>query len=231
MSNIQITNLTKKYGSANSEVIALNDISLELNYGELVVVLGPSGSGKSTFLNILGGMDTQTSGTITIDDFVLTKATNKQLVYYRRNIIGFVFQFYNLMRNLTVKENIQIAASVNNADLQQVIHEVGLTTRNNHFPNQLSGGEQQRVSIARAIVKKPKLLLCDEPTGALDSKTGRKIIDLLIELAKDKNRVVIIVTHNSEIARVADRIITLSDGSIVSNIVNPQKITTEDLKW
>ena len=232
MNEISVKNLTKIYGKAETKITALDGISFDLSYGEFTVVLGPSGSGKSTLLNILGGMDTATHGTVRMGDKVITGLKEKDLVLYRRNDIGFVFQFYNLLSNLTALENVQLCETkASSTSAIEILELVGLKKRVKNFPSQLSGGEQQRVSIARALVKNPKLLLCDEPTGALDSKTGKKIIILLQKLAKEKNYVVVVVTHNEKLASVADRVIELSDGKIVKNTVqiSPQK--TEDIDF
>lgn len=229
--NINIENLTKIYGKGESEIKALNDVSFTLEGGEFVVILGPSGSGKSTLLNILGGMDCATSGKVVVADKEITALKDKQLASYRRNDIGFVFQFYNLMPNLTSLENVKLAENKGGMTAKTALIRVGLGERLNNFPSQLSGGEQQRVSIARAIVKKPKLLLCDEPTGALDSKTGKTIVKLLLELSKNKNNTTIVVTHNANLALVADRVIRLLDGKIISNEINANPTNVDDIEW
>jgi len=223
-------NLTKIYGNKNkkeAEIVALKDASFEIKKGELVVILGPSGAGKSTLLNIIGGMDRATKGTLTLNGKEITKMSEKALAQYRRFDIGFVFQFYNLMPSLNAYENVYLASSLVNRhfDTHEIMNLVGLSGREKNFPSQLSGGEQQRVAIARALVKNPTILLCDEPTGALDSKTGRQIMELLYRVSKEQKKTVIIVTHNKAISVIADRIISVQDGEIVSNTVveNPKK--------
>ena len=227
---IEVKDLTKIYGKGESEIKALNGVSFELDKGEFVVVLGPSGSGKSTLLNILGGMDKATSGSVVVSGKEITKLKEKELSSYRRNDIGFVFQFYNLMPNLTALENVKLAERKQGMKSTTALNKVGLSKRYNNFPSQLSGGEQQRVSIARAIVKKPSLLLCDEPTGALDSATGKNIVRLLQDLARDDNTI-IVVTHNANLALVADRVIRLSDGKIISNSLNENKLSVDEIEW
>ncbi len=234
MAQLLLKNVTKIYGSdKESQVIALNKASFEIEQGEFVVILGESGAGKSTLLNIIGGMDYATSGIYQVDDIEVTKLNQKKLGVFRREKIGFVFQFYNLMPNLTALENVRIAQSIvkNGLDAEDVLKEVGLEGRANNFPSQLSGGEQQRVAIARAIVKNPALLLCDEPTGALDSKTGVLILKLLYDFSKNSKKTVIIVTHNSKIAELADRLIRIADGKIVLNEVRKNKTKFEDIVW
>lgn len=219
MNNIVVDNVVKTYGKNENQISALDGVSFELQFNELTVILGPSGSGKSTLLNILGGMDTVTSGKVKVADEDITLLKEKELTLYRHNDIGFVFQFYNLMPNLTALENVQLCENKNKTfTALNALELVGLGKRLKNFPSQLSGGEQQRVSIARAIVKNPKLLLCDEPTGALDTKTGRNIIILLQKLAKKSNCSVVVVTHNNKLALAADRVIRLSDGKIVEDI-------------
>ncbi|HAH19241.1 MAG TPA: macrolide ABC transporter ATP-binding protein [Eubacterium sp.] len=216
---IYLKNIVKKYKSGNEEISALNGISIEIKSGELTVILGPSGSGKSTMLNLLGGMDRPTSGQILINDEDLSGFSDKQLTNYRRKNVGFVFQFYNLVENLNTFENVGIAANLNgNIDkVEEIIKDVGLEKRMKSFPNQLSGGEMQRVAIARAVAKSPKLLLCDEPTGALDVATGDKIFHLLKKYSKNKDTAVVVVTHNPEVAKIADHVIRLQDGKIYSD--------------
>lgn len=213
---IQFQNISKIYKVGEQEVRALDQVSFSIEKGKFTVILGPSGSGKSTLLNLLGGMDRATSGTFIFDEELVTKFTDKELSAYRKDKIGFVFQFYNLVPSLTAKENIGIAANLvkNNKEIDMYLDQVGLLHRKNNFPNQLSGGEMQRVSIARALAKEPSLLLCDEPTGALDSKTGNSILTLLKEVSRNGNTAVVMVTHNREFAKFADRVIYLKDGSI-----------------
>ncbi len=231
MEGLQVTNLQKTYGSGQRTVRALSGVSFEVKAGEFTVILGPSGSGKSTLLNILGGMDRADGGSAVVFGKTITDYSAKQLVSYRRRDIGFVFQFYNLMPNLTARENVAIARCAGSMEESVALEKVGLSERGNNFPSQLSGGEQQRVAIARAIVKKPPLLLCDEPTGALDSKTGRKIAALLRELKTEYGTTVIIVTHNAKLAGIADRVITLSDGKVVANTVNEHPGEAGELEW
>ena len=233
---IIVKNIKKVYGnSKKGEILieALKDANFEINKGELVVILGPSGAGKSTLLNILGGMDNATSGEYLFFGNDVTKMNDKELSLFRRNKVGFVFQFYNLMPSLTARENVYLAASLNKNSLNvdEILKRVGLEKRCNNFPAQLSGGEQQRVAIARALVKNPDLLLCDEPTGALDSKTGAQILDLLYEICKKNNKTVIIVTHNKAISVIADRLIQVQDGTIFKNekIDNPK--SAKEIEW
>ena len=234
MPKIICEKLDKIYNEgAENEVRALFDVDFEIGEGEFVVILGPSGAGKSTLLNILGGMDKATSGKYIVRDQNIVDFNDKQLQLFRRKDIGFVFQFYNLMPNLTALENVMLAASVVEKpfDSAETLRNVGLANRMNNFPSQLSGGEQQRVAIARALVKNPALLLCDEPTGALDSKTGASIIKLLIDLASSYKMTVIMVTHNAKIADVAQRLIRIADGKIVANEINPNPISPEEIEW
>ena len=223
--------LSKEYKVGQNTIKALDKVSFEINEGEFVVILGSSGAGKSTLLNILGGMDLATSGMYKIADDEITSYNLKKLQKYRRNDIGFVFQFYNLIPNLTAYENVLIAEVENGYKAKDVLDMVGLSERLNNFPKALSGGEQQRVSIARAVVKKPKLLLCDEPTGALDSKTGAQIIELLCNMARKEGKTVIVVTHNQALANICDRLIRIKDGKIIENRVidNPMKVS--DVVW
>ncbi len=234
MDKIVVKDLAKIYNEGQeNEVRALNGVSFSLEEGSFTIILGASGAGKSTLLNILGGMDNASSGSYMIGDEDVAKYDLKKLSKFRREDIGFVFQFYNLMPNLTALENIQLAASVakNPFDSEKILEEVGLKKRALNFPSQLSGGEQQRVAIARAIVKNPRLLLCDEPTGALDSKTGAQILKLLNDVAINYKKTVIIVTHNQKIAECASRIIRISDGKILSDEINEHKISPEDVDW
>lgn len=213
---ITFQNISKIYQVGDQEVKALDDVSFSIEKGKFTIILGPSGSGKSTMLNLLGGMDQATSGKFLFEDIDVTGLNDKDLSRYRKDVVGFVFQFYNLVPSLTALENISIAAQLtkNAKQSEQYLEKVGLSHRKNNFPNQLSGGEMQRVSIARALAKKPKLLLCDEPTGALDSKTGQKIIELLKETSADKDVAVVMVTHNAEFEKYADKVIYLKDGKI-----------------
>ncbi len=231
MSNIKVRELVKNYGKGENLVEALNGVSFELNVGELVVILGPSGSGKTTLLNILGGMDTASGGEVFVGDKNITALSQRELVGYRRQDIGFVFQFYNLMANLTALENVEIAGDVTRKQAEEALREVGLSNRKNNFPSQLSGGEQQRVAIARAIVKNPRLLLCDEPTGALDSKTGKTILSLLQKLNKTNDKTIVLVTHNAKLALIADRVIRLLDGKITSDTVQDHPEQIEAVEW
>ena len=230
---LKIEGINKKYQSGNSYFQALTDVNVEVAKGEIVVILGPSGSGKSTLLNAIGGIDQVDSGGIIVDQEDITQFNDRQLVKYRREDIGFVFQMYNLIPNLTVYENIELTANISNNPLtiREVIDAVGLTGMEDRFPRELSGGQQQRVSIARAVVKTPKLLLCDEPTGALDSNTSKEILNLIEKVNRDYHTTVFIITHNQAISEMANRVITLKDGKIDSNIVNEQKKSAEGIEW
>lgn len=233
MSYLKLTDICKQFGSGEFVVNALADVSFELNNGEFVVILGSSGAGKTTLLNILGGMDKATSGEIVVDGKNITNMDKRGLTEYRRNDVGFVFQFYNLMPNLTALENVEIAVEIckNHLDPKTTLAEVGLDERLNNFPAQLSGGEQQRVSIARAIAKNPKLLLCDEPTGALDYVTGKKILKLLHDVCKQRDKLVIIVTHNSALKDMADKVIYIKSGRIEQVAVNDSPKPIEEIEW
>lgn len=233
MAYIDFKNVSKKYQMGEVEIKALNKASFEIDKGELVVILGPSGAGKTTCLNILGGMDSATSGTFSIDNIDVTKMNSKELIKYRRNDIGFVFQFYNLIQNLTALENVELAVQLCKDHLEptNILKKVGLKERMNNFPAQLSGGEQQRVAIARAIAKNPKLLLCDEPTGALDYKTGKQILKLLEDTCHKENMTVIIVTHNSAIAEMADKVIKFKNGTVEEIYINPNPRPIESIEW
>ncbi|MGG6797516.1 UNVERIFIED_CONTAM: ABC transporter ATP-binding protein [Streptococcus canis] len=232
MAFIELKQVSKSYQVGETIVLANRDVSFEINKGELVVILGASGAGKSTVLNILGGMDTVDAGQVIIDGKDIAHYTSKALTQYRRNTVGFVFQFYNLVPNLTAKENVELAVEIvaDALDPVTILNEVGLNHRLDHFPAQLSGGEQQRVSIARALAKNPKLLLCDEPTGALDYQTGKQILTLLQDMARTKGATVVIVTHNAAIAPIADRVIFMHDAQVTKTVINkePASIATID---
>ena len=233
MAFISLQNITKKYGEKDAETVALSGVNLEIDKGEFVVILGSSGAGKSTMLNIIGGMDEATSGKYFVNGSDVTAYNSKQLAIFRRKEVGFVFQFYILTPNLTAKENVQLSihGEKNPIDPSEALKLVGLEKRENNFPSGLSGGEQQRVSIARAIAKRPSTLLCDEPTGALDSKTGRSVLSLLKKIAENRNQTVIIVTHNQNIALCAQRVIRLSDGQIISDEINQSPKETDEIEW
>lgn len=231
MSAIDIENLKKIYGNGENKIVALDGVSCRIEEGEFTVVLGPSGSGKSTLLNILGGMDRASDGSVKVFGKELTSLTPKQFVSYRRRDIGFVFQFYNLMPNLTARENVALACCEGGMSAKEALEGVDLIDRAGNFPSQLSGGEQQRVAIARAVVKNPRLLLCDEPTGALDSRTGQKILTLLRGLKERYGTTVVVVTHNAKLAALADRVIRLSDGQIRENALNPSPLGAGDIEW
>jgi len=229
---IEIKNLKKTYVVGEQKFNALDGIDISINQGEFVVILGPSGAGKSTLLNLLGGMDKATSGSIMIGENDIAKYNDKELTRYRANDVGFIFQFYNIMPTLTVDENVNLIKDVTNTtkDSKEVLKSVGLLRHADKFPQELSGGEQQRVSIARAIMKNPKVLLCDEPTGALDSKTGVEVLKLLKEQS-DSDTTVIIVTHNSLISEIADRIIRIKNGKVESNEINKHPKNIDEVKW
>ncbi len=233
MAYIEFKNISKKYQMGEIEIKALNKANFTIDEGELVVILGPSGAGKTTCLNILGGMDEPTSGTFTIDGTKISELKNKALIKYRRNDIGFVFQFYNLIQNLTALENVELAVQLckDHLNPETILKKVGLKDRMNNFPAQLSGGEQQRVAIARAIAKNPKLLLCDEPTGALDYKTGKQILKLLEDTCHKENMTIIIVTHNSAIAEMADKVIKFKNGQVEEIYLNPNPRPIESIEW
>lgn len=230
---VKLVDVTKTYKMGEVEIHAVDGISFNVEKGEFVVIVGPSGAGKTTVLNILGGMDRATSGQIWIDGTDIGKYTNRQLTGYRREDIGFVFQFYNLVPNLTALENVELALQIckNPLDAKQVLEEVGLGDRLGNFPAQLSGGEQQRVSIARALAKNPKLLLCDEPTGALDYNTGKAILKLLQDMCRERGMTVIVITHNSAIAPMADRVIKIKNGKVSDMTLNPSPVSVETIEW
>ena len=230
---ISFNNVYKRYKMGEVTITAANGVDFEVNEGELAVVVGPSGAGKSTVLNILGGIDQCDGGEILIAGKKLSKLNNKKLSQYRRYDIGFVFQFYNLIQNLTAKENVEIATQIskNPMDAEEALKSVGLEDRMDNFPSQLSGGEQQRVAIARALAKRPKLLLCDEPTGALDYQTGKNILKLLQETCRREKMTVVLVTHNSAITPMADRVIRMKNSKVESITVNPNPTSIDDIEW
>ncbi|MBK6854538.1 MAG: ABC transporter ATP-binding protein [Burkholderiales bacterium] len=225
--------LTKVYGSGDVQVTALRDVSLDIGRGEFVVLLGASGSGKSTLLNILGGLDVPTSGELTFADHRLDGASEAELTRYRREHVGFVFQFYNLIPSLTVRENVALVTDIaaHPMDIDEAVALVGLAPRRDHFPAQLSGGEQQRVAIARAIVKRPDVLLCDEPTGALDYTTGKLVLDVIARVNTDLGTTAVVITHNAAIAGMADRVLVMGDGSIQRSVLNTHKQSSSELQW
>ena len=233
MTILRIENLCKSYQMGEVEVKALTDATFDINKGEFVVVLGPSGSGKSTLLNIIGGMDSPSSGKVFFKGEEITGFDEKRLTEFRRNRVGFVFQYYNVMASLTAEENVELAMEIveDPLSVDEVIQAVGLGERRDHFPSQLSGGEQQRVSIARAIAKNPELLLCDEPTGALDYDTGIAIMSLLRKLNREMGKTLMVITHNSDIALMADRVIRMRSGEITEDTVNLNPVSAEEIKW
>ncbi len=233
MSYIKVIDSYKRYKVGDNTVVANNGINFSIEKGEFVVILGPSGAGKSTILNILGGMESNDEGNIVIDDMDISKFNRKQLTKYRRHDVGFVFQFYNLVQNLTAKENVELATEISkdSLDAEKTLDLVGLSHRKDNFPSQLSGGEQQRVSIARAIAKNPKLLLCDEPTGAIDYNTGKQVLRTLKDTCKTMDTTVIVITHNSAIAPMADRVIRINDAKVRSIEINENPIPIEDIEW
>ena len=230
---VKVQDITKTYKMGEVEIHAVDHISFSIEQGELVVIVGPSGAGKTTVLNILGGMDTATSGKLYVDGKDITAYNSKQLTEYRRDDIGFVFQFYNLMQNLTALENVELAMQIckHPLDASEVLAEVGLEERMNNFPAQLSGGEQQRVAIARALAKNPKLLLCDEPTGALDYVTGKAILKLLQDTCREKGMTVIVITHNSALTPMADRVIKIRNGKVAGMKTNENPTPVEEIEW
>lgn len=230
---VHLKKVKKQYKMGEVTINAVEDISFSVNKGEFVVVVGPSGAGKTTVLNILGGMDSATSGKVMVDGKDISEFKGKKLTQYRRNDIGFVFQFYNLVQNLTALENVELALQIcdNPMDAREVLCEVGLEHRMNNFPAQLSGGEQQRVSIARALAKNPKLLLCDEPTGALDYTTGKTILKLLQDTCRNKNMTVIVITHNLAITPMADRVIKIKNGRVEEEYLNDKRVPVEEIEW
>ena len=233
MSYISLEHVVKRYQMGEVTITAVNDISFTIEKGEFVIVVGPSGAGKTTVLNILGGMDSCTEGTITVDGQEISGYSARQLTTYRRYDIGFVFQFYNLVQNLTALENVELAAQIclDPFPARDVLVHVGLADRLDNFPAQLSGGEQQRVAIARALAKNPKLLLCDEPTGALDYTTGKAILKLLQDMSRQRGVTVIIITHNSALTAMADRVIRVKNGTVVSEEINAAPVPVEEIEW
>ena len=230
---ISLKNVKKIYRMGEVEIMAADGIDFQINQGEFAVVVGPSGAGKTTVLNILGGMDTASEGRVIVDGQDITAYSQKQLTAYRRDDIGFVFQFYNLVQNLTALENVELAAQIcrNPMDAATVLEQVGLKARMNNFPSQLSGGEQQRVAIARALAKNPKLLLCDEPTGALDYNTGKAVLKLLQSTCREMGRTVIVITHNQALTAMADRIITVKSGTVADMVLNREIVDVADIEW
>lgn len=230
---IQFQDVTKSYGTGNARINALEDVTFGIDEGEFCILLGSSGAGKATLLNMLGGMDTVSSGEIYFHGKEVSAFKKRELVEYRRHDVGFVFQFYNLIPTLTAKENVEIAAQLckNPIPAEEALSMVGLSERTGNFPAQLSGGEQQRVAIARALAKNPELLLCDEPTGALDYMTGKSVLKLLHDLSRERHSTVIIITHNQAIAPMADRIIRIKSGRILSNDINRHVVPIEEIEW
>ena len=233
MAFVEFAAVSKIYQMGEVEVAAVRDMSFTIEQGEFVVIVGPSGAGKTTLLNMLGGMDSATSGTIMLDGARVSSFNRKQLTQYRRHDIGFVFQFYNLVQNLTARENVELASQIcrDPLDADEVLAAVGLADRVRNFPGQLSGGEQQRVAIARALAKNPKLLLCDEPTGALDYETGKAILKLLQDTCRDTGRTVVVVTHNSAFTAIADRVIHVREGSVAAVELNEAPLSADVLEW
>ena len=233
MSYLELKDVSIIYNVGDIEISALKNVSFELENGEFVVILGTSGAGKTTLLNLLGGMDTATSGEIVLDGVKISELSRKGLIEYRRNDIGFIFQFYNLMPNLTALENVEIAIEIckNALEPKKVLEDVDLKDRMSNFPSQLSGGEQQRVSIARAVAKNPKLLLCDEPTGALDYETGKKILGMLKNICKNEHKLIIIVTHNQAIKDMADKVIHIKNGQVEKIVINENPKNIEEIEW
>lgn len=232
-SYIHLENVSKIYGSKEVRIVAVDELSFQIEKGEFVVIVGPSGAGKTTVLNILGGMDTASSGHVWVDGRDVATYNNRQLTAYRRNDIGFVFQFYNLVPNLTALENVELALQIckDPLDARTVLEEVGLSERLSNFPAQLSGGEQQRVSIARALAKNPKMLLCDEPTGALDYQTGKAILKLLQDMCREKGMTVIVITHNSALTPMADRVIRIKNGKVSGMQRNDHPTPVQEIEW
>ncbi len=233
MAYIEFKDVSKVYRMGQTEIRALDHISFSVEKGELCVIVGPSGAGKTTLLNILGGMDAPTEGTILLDGREISALNARQLTDYRRTDVGFVFQFYNLVQNLTALENVELAAEIcrDSLDAAQMLKDVGLEGRMDNFPAQLSGGEQQRVSIARALAKNPKIILCDEPTGALDYHTGKAVLKLLQDTCRSTGKTVLIITHNSALTRIADRVIRVKNGTVIESGVNDAPLPVERIEW
>lgn len=233
MAYIEVQHEFKIYQMGDNQIVANRDVNFTIEQGQIAVILGPSGAGKSTVLNMLGGMDSPTKGSINITGTDIAQFNDRQLTKYRRNDVGFIFQFYNLIPNLTTTENVELATALVNDGLDPVtvLRDVGLAERLDNFPVQLSGGEQQRLAIARALAKNPKLLLCDEPTGALDYQTGKQILQLLHDASRKFKKTVIIITHNSAIAKMADRVIQINDAQVRSIVDNPQPAPVEEIEW
>ena len=233
MAYIEFKDVSKIYTMGQTQIRALDHISFAVEKGELCVIVGPSGAGKTTLLNILGGMDTATEGTVLLDGRDISRLNNRQLTAYRRDDVGFVFQFYNLVQNLTARENVELASEIcrDSLDPVKTLEGVGLKERMNNFPAQLSGGEQQRVAIARALAKNPKLILCDEPTGALDYNTGKAVLKLLQDTCRERGKTVIVITHNGALTQIADRVIRVKNGAVVDMTVNDAPMSVERIEW
>lgn len=233
MAYIEFDKVSKVYNSGTSEIRALDEISFGIEKGELCVIVGHSGAGKTTLLNILGGMDTATSGRVSLDGRDITGFSARELTEFRRNDVGFVFQFYNLVQNLTARENVELSCEIckGSLDADEVLEKVGLADRMNNFPAQLSGGEQQRVSIARALAKNPKMILCDEPTGALDYATGKAVLKLLQDTCRSTGKTVVIITHNGALRQIADRVISIKSGRATGIEINHSPVPVEEIEW
>ena len=233
MAYIEFKDVSKAYTMGQTQIRALDHISFAVEKGELCVIVGPSGAGKTTLLNILGGMDTASEGTVLLDGRDISRLNSRQLTAYRRDDVGFVFQFYNLVQNLTARENVELASEIckDSLDPVKTLEGVGLKERMNNFPAQLSGGEQQRVAIARALAKNPKLMLCDEPTGALDYNTGKAVLKLLQDACRAQGKTVLIITHNGALTQIADRVIRVKNGAVVDMTVNDAPMSVERIEW